>query len=79
LSRAPGNSLGLPFSYRFFHNTQIAQSCADAPIAMIALSIICFIVSLIAEPTDHTVDRALGDGSFRVDDATVEWGPITDR
>lgn len=51
---------------------------------MIAVSIMYFIVSLIAEPNSigqepTTVDRALGDGSFPVDDATFEWGPITDR
>jgi hypothetical protein len=45
-----GGIVPLPFSYRFFHNTQIAQSCADAPIAMIAMSIMYFIVSLIGGP-----------------------------
>ena len=51
---------------------------------MIAMSIMGFVVSLIEEPTQlaenrPTVDRALGVGSFRVDDATFERGPITDR
>ena len=71
---------GLPFSYRFFHITQIAQSCVDAPNARIA----CNSSSRSSESqlsiaeNRPTVDRALGNGSFRVDDATVERSRVTD-
>jgi hypothetical protein len=63
-------------SYRFFHSTYIVLRAAIAPVAMIKRSIISLVAGLIgpyqSAENRPTVDRALGSGSFRVDDATVE-------